>query len=236
MKKLFILCSFLAIALVTPTLSGQKDFAGTIKMKTYADGTTDPNILSQIKGEYDEIVLGSQSKIVYSSPGGIGQIVIKNGNNGIVNLILDLSAMAYGKYLFSDTADRKLTQYDYDYDDGDTKEIAGYSCKKVTVTMTNLETDETESLTLYVTKDLMNPNSYKSYEYPGLKGFPLYTAVEVENAGNPYIVVLEASEVIPSRKIKPVDFMIPAGCVPIADAPDDVKAMLGIGLDDDEDE
>lgn len=233
MRKLFILGALLVIALST-TVYAQKDFGGVIKLKTYADGTTDPNILSQVKGEYDETVLGSQTKIVVTSPGGMGQVIIRDGNTGIMNIILDLSSMAYGKYLISDTANYKLTQYDFVYDESDVKTIAGYECKKATVTMTDLETDEVQTVTLYVTDKLMNPSTYKSYDYPGLKGYPLYTAVEIDNAGSPYMVVIEATEVIPNKKIKPIDFLLPAGWIAIADAPSEVKSMLGMGTDEEE--
>lgn len=232
MRKLTLICLLLTFAIVT---YAQKDFAGVIKMKTYAEGTTDPNILSQAQSEYEETVLGSLTKIVVSSQGGVGQVIIRDGNTGIMNFILDLSAMAYGKYLISDTLNLKLIQYDYDYDESDTKEIAGYPCKKVTTTITNLETDDSKTVVLYVTDNLMNSKTYKSYDYPGLKGYPLYTAVEVDNAGEQYTVVVEASEITPNKKIKPIDFLLPAGWEPIEKAPAEVKAMLGMGDDDDED-
>ncbi|HXK74679.1 MAG TPA: hypothetical protein PLL08_07225 [Bacteroidales bacterium] len=230
MKKLTLICLMLSFAVIT---FAQKDFGGVIKLKTYAEGTTDPNILSQSQSEYEETVLGSLTKIV-ASQGGIGTIVIRDGNTGIMNVILDLSAMAYGKYLVSDTLNLKLIQFDYEYDETDTREIAGYKCKKAVVTIIDLETDDSEIRNLYVTDDLMNPKTYKSYDYPGLKGYPLYTAVEVDNAGEKYTIIVEASEITPSKKVKPIDFLLPAGWKPIQNAPESVKAMFGLGGEEDE--
>jgi hypothetical protein len=48
------------------------------------------------------------------------------------------------------------------------------------------------------------------------------------------MVVIEATEIIPNKKIKPIDFLLPAGWVAIADAPAEVKSMLGMGTDEEE--
>lgn len=234
MKKISIIL-LVIVAFFMTNVSAQKDFAGTIKLKTYAENTTDPNIISQIQSENETTVMGSKTKIVASS-GGVGQMVIYDGNTGVVSIIIDLSAMAYGKYLIRDTVDYKLTKFDFNYDENDKKTIAGYECKKVTATMTNLETDDSKTVVLYVTDKLMNPSTYKSFEYPGLKGYPLYTAIDMENDGNPFTLIQEVQEIVPNKKIKAVDFLLPAGWEPIENAPDEVKAMLGIGGDDEEDE
>ncbi|MBP5709696.1 MAG: hypothetical protein J6W84_01830 [Bacteroidales bacterium] len=235
MKKIFLL----PVLLMTITLGfAQKDFGGTIKMKTYATGTEDANILSQVQGEAEMTVWGSKTKVVNSQQ-GIGSVIIVDGNTGITNIVIDLSLMAYGKYLISDTADYSTVKFDYEYDANDTKEIAGYHCKKVVVTATDLETDESNNVTLYVTDDLMNAATYKSPSYPGLKGFPLYTARYIENDGNPFTMVNEAVELKPDKKINAKSFILPAGWEPIENAPDEVKQMLGMGAggeDEEEDE
>jgi len=233
MKKIFLLSALLMSIAVLGY--AQKDFGGIIKMKTYATGTEDANILSQVQGEAEMIVWGSKTKIVNSQQ-GIGTVVVSDGNTGITNIVIDLSQMAYGKYLISDTADYKTTKFDYEYDELDTKEIAGYKCHKVVVTVTDLETDESQSLTLYVTNDLMNASTYKSAKYPGLKGYPLYTETFIENDGNSFTMINEASEIKPDKKINAKSFILPAGWEPFENAPAEVKAMFGLGADGEEEE
>ena len=234
MKKTFL---FSVLLLSISLFSfAQKDFGGTIKMKTYAEGTDDANIISQVQGEMEMTVWGSKTKIINSQQ-GIGTVIISDGNTGITNIVIDLSQMAYGKYLFSDTSDNSKTKYDYEYNESDTKEIAGYNCHKVVVTVTDLETDESDKMTLYVTDNLMNSSTYKSSNYPGLKGYPLYTARFVDNNGNSFTMVSEAVELKPDKKVNAKSFVLPAGWEPIANAPAEVKAMFGLGgADEEEDE
>lgn len=235
MKKItFLLATLLVVSLFG---HAQKDFGGTLKMKTYAINTEDANILSQVQSESEVTVWGSKTKIVNSQQ-GIGAVIITDGTTGITNVVLDLSQMAYGKYLLRDTNDNKFIQYDFDYDKSDTKTIAGYNCYKATVTVTNLENDESKSLKLYITEDLMNPSTYKSFEYPGIKGYPMYTEIDMPNDGNPFTLVQEVFEVKADKKVNAKSFILPAGWEPIENAPDAVKQMFGLGGggDDEEDE
>ena len=233
MKKI----TFLLAALLVIFSFGyaQKDFGGTLKIKTYAINTEDANILSQIQSESELTVWGSKTKIVNSQQ-GIGAVIIADGTTGITNIVLDLSQMAYGKYLLSDTNDNKFIQYDFEYDQTDTKTIAGFNCYKAIVTITNLENDESQSLKLYITEDLMNPATYKSFEYPGIKGYPMYTEMDIPNDGNPFTLVKEITEVKADKKVNAKSFILPAGWEPIENAPDAVKQMFGIGAGDEEDE
>lgn len=233
MKKI----TFLLAALLVIFSFGyaQKDFGGTLKIKTYAINTEDANILSQVQSESELTVWGSKTKIVNSQQ-GIGPVIIADGTTGITNIVLDLSQMAYGKYLLSDTNDNKFIQYDFEYDQTDTKTIAGFNCYKAIVTITNLENDESQSLKLYITENLMNPATYKSFEYPGIKGYPMYTEMDIPNDGNPFTLVKEITEVKADKKVNAKSFILPAGWEPIENAPDAVKQMFGIGAGDEEDE
>ncbi|MCQ2285251.1 MAG: hypothetical protein MJZ76_00050 [Bacteroidales bacterium] len=231
MKKLTFL---LALIVLSVGAFAQKEFGGTITKKTYATDTEDANILSQAQSEQTSIVWGSKTKIVNSQQ-GIGTIIVTDGATGITSIVLDLSQMAYGKYLIKDTSDFSKSKFEYAFDETDTKTLAGYNCKKCVVTVTDLETDETQEMTLYVTDDLM-PASYQSFSFPGLKGYPLYMAMHVDNDGNPFTYVQETTSVVPDKKINAKSFVLPAGLEPIENAPEEVKKMFGIGGSDDEEE
>jgi hypothetical protein len=230
MKKVTLLLVVLTLGF-TVSLFAQKTFSGNIKLKTYVEGTTDANILSQYQMEIDKTVLGSKSKQTMNQM-GIGITTILDGDTKIMTMIVDFTISGYGKYYNTDTVDYSLMKYDYTYDANDTKTIAGYVCHKANCVATNLENDETEEFTLYVTDDLMN--NYNSFEYPGLKGYPLYTSVVMDNSGSPFNLIVEVTEVLPNKKIKDFNFFLPDGAVKFEEAPAEVKQMLGITSDDEE--
>lgn len=230
MKRVTLLfCAFLMC--MSLSVSAQKPFAGIIKSKTYVEGTTDANLISQYQMEFDKVILGNKSKQV-TNQGGIGSTIIMDGGTSIMTFIFDFTAVGFGQYYFMDTADYKLTKYEYSYDKNDTKTIAGYNCYKASCVVTNLENDETQDIVFYVTQDLTK--DYKSFEYPELKGFPLYISVQMENDGNPYILIQETTEVLPSKKVKEIDFLLPDKSLHIKDAPEELKKMFGMDADEDE--
>lgn len=224
MKKSVLLFSLFIV--FTITVSAQKPFAGTVTQKTRAEGTTDANIISQSQSERTTTILGNKLK-TEASQDGIGIIFIEDGENMTNTFIIDLSIMGFGSYYkVTPIEDNNLIQFDYTYDVNDTKEIAGYKCYKAVCVTTDLETDETETITFYISDDFI-PN-YKSTQFKGLKGFPFYTAIEAEDSGSPYTIVDEVTEVKVSKKVKSVDFLLPEGAVSFDEAPAELKAMFGL--------
>ena len=119
-----------------------------------------------------------------------------------------------------------LVKYDYVYDKNDTKTIAGYLCYKVTCTITNLEDDETMDIVLYISDDFI-PN-YTSPEFEGLKGYPFYIKQGIDNESGKYDIVVNVTEVTPSKKIKNVHFLLPEKALPISEAPAQIKQYFNI--------
>jgi len=230
MKKVILLLVGLTFAF-SLSLFSQKTFSGDIKLKTYVEGTTDANIISQYQMEIDKVVMGSKSKQTMNQ-GGIGVTTILDGDSKIMTMIIDFTVSGYGKYYNIDTVDYSLMKYDYTYDANDTKTIAGYVCHKAHCVVTNLETDETDEFTLYVTDDLMK--EYNSFEYPGLKGYPLYTSVAMDNSGTPFNLIVEVTQITPNKKIKDLHFFLPDGAVTFDEAPAEIKQMLGLSSEEDE--
>ena len=230
MKKITLLLVILTLGF-TVSLFAQKTFSGNIKLKTYVEGTTDANIISQYQMEIEKTILGSKSKQTMNQM-GVGVTTILDGDSRIMTMIIDFTISGFGKYYRIDTVDYSLVKYDYTYDANDTKTIGGYVCHKAKGVVTNLENDETEEFTLYVTDDLMT--NYNSFEYPGLKGYPLYTSVAMDINGIPFNLIVEATEITPNKKIKDFNFFLPDGAVKFEEAPAEVKQMLGITSDDEE--
>jgi hypothetical protein len=225
MKKLSLF--FAAIFMMgSISLMAQKPFAGTIKTKIDVAGTTDGNITSQFPIEQKTTVLGNKTKTVMEQ--GIGIIMIEDNDQGTRTTILDFAPMGMGCYYRTDTVKAPtMLKYDYVTDKNDTKEIAGYKSYKVTCTITNLEDDETTVVILYVSDDFLP--GYKSSQTPGLVGYPMSTIQHVDNEEGGYDMISEVIEITPNKKIKSVDFLLPEKAVPLADAPANIKQMLGLG-------
>ena len=218
-------------------VSAQKPFAGTIKMHSHIEGTDDPNILSQGESDYSIMLFGNYTKTVMSPQEGFGIITITNGDAKNVLTILDIMGM--GKYYIEIPAEKiqernKNTKYDYNKT-GEKKTIAGYECEKVVVTETDLETDESESAVVYVSTDINNSDAINFQQMPGLAGYPLRMESKQDVDGTEITVIVEAVEVIPNKKLKIVDFMMPSDAQDIKSNPQLMK-MLGMGGDDEDEE
>ncbi len=87
----------------------------------------------------------------------------------------------------SQTAEAEITYFD------ETKEIAGYTCKKATVSVQ----DEGE-LTLFYTEEIQPKNMKTQYTVEGLKGFPLQLQIDVPGAGMKITMV--AQEVLAEKQ------------------------------------
>lgn len=218
------------------TTFAQKPFAGTITFETTAEGTDDPNIAAQLAEMSQEvIVMGNNTRTNMSQP-GIDVISIANGDYNLKTTVIDIPG--YGKYYIEQGAEElKKTfdkvKFDYKYTD-ETRTIAGYNCKKVDVTATDLESDEENTLVLWVTEDLMTGPNINFGDYPGLKGYVMRTEVKRTLEGNDITIIVQATSVKPDKKVKPTTFLRPSDAKSFDEAPEDLKKMLGVGGDDEE--
>lgn len=235
MKKVCLIMAVVMMGFMA-LVSAQKPFAGTIKMHTHIEGTDDPNITSQGESDYSIQIFGNYTKTVVSQE-GFGVVNITNGDAKNAVTILDIMGM--GKYYIEMSAEKlqetqKNVKYDYNKT-GEKKNIAGYDCEKVVVTQTDMETDESVTFVVYVSSALNTGDNINFMETPGLAGYPLRTEVKRDIEGTEITIVTEATEIIPSKKIKAVDFMMPADAQDIHSNPELMK-MLGMGGDDEDED
>lgn len=228
MKKQIRLLLVIAVMLFSANTFAQKPFAGKITFELSAEGTTDPNIAAELaESSIEYIVMGNNYRM--NANQGIDIITIANGNSKTYTIILGIPG--YGNYYIQQTAEdiekkAALVKRDYNYTE-ETREIAGYKCTKVIMTVTNLETDEEESAVLWVTNDLGLGDDINFYDNPGLKGYPLRTEVKTDINGEEVTICTTAKSVTPDKKIKPTQFLLPSDAKDIKDAPDELKQMLG---------
>lgn len=219
----------------TALVSAQKPFAGTIKMHTHIEGTDDPNITSQGESDYSITLFGNYTKTVISPQEGFGITTISNGDAKTITVLLDIMGM--GKYFIETPAEKiqeRLKNIKMDYNKtGEKMTIAGYECDKINVTATDLETDETEDMVVYVSTAINASDAINFQQYPGLTGYPMRSESKTDIDGTSVTVVVEATEVIANKKIKVVDFLLPSDAQDIKTNPDLMK-MLGMGGDEEE--
>jgi hypothetical protein len=230
MKKQLRLMMIIAMMICTVSTFAQKPFAGHITFETTAEGCSDPNVAAELAEQTVEYtVMGNSYRLDMSV--GIDVSVISNGNNKTVTTVFNIPG--YGKYYRKITAEelqkkQANTKYDYKYSD-ETKTIAGYTCKKVIVTATDLETDEEETATLWVTNELGLGDDINFAEHPDLKGYPLSTEAKTEINGEQVTIITSATKIVPDKKVKATEFLLPSDAKDFKDAPEDLKQMLGMG-------
>ena len=228
MKKQISLWFAAIMILGAINIFAQKPFAGTVSFAFTVEGTDDPNKAAELSGvTMDYIVMGNCTKMSVSEM-GIGVENITNGDDKVVSTVIDVPG--YGKYYIEkNEADLKkafeTTKFDYNYTD-ETKEVAGYTCKKVIVTVTDLETDEEESFFAWVTNDLQTGDNINFSTYPGLKGYPLRMDIPQEDGNETYYIVQYAKSVTPSKKIKLTEFYRSSNATNLEEASEDVKTAL----------
>jgi len=218
-------------------VSAQKPFAGTIKFHTHIEGTDDPNITSQGESDYSVQIFGNYIKTVRSIQEGFGITSITNGDAKNAVVILDIMGM--GKYYIETPAEKfqeKMKNLNCTYDHtGEKKNIAGYECEKVNVTITDMETDESESAVAYVSTAINSGADINFQQFPKLNGYPMRIEQKQDIDGTEVTIIIEATEVLPSKKIKQVDFLMPADAQDIKTNPELMK-MLGMGGDDEDED
>jgi hypothetical protein len=227
MKKLtFLFVAFLVV--IATTLTAQKPFSGTIKFKSQITGTEDPNVLANTPPEMEVIVFGNMSKIVFAQEGATISL-ITDGDKRFINIVYEIPTM--GTY-YMQTPEKDIKskyefiEFKYQYLD-EVKMIAGYSCKKVIATITNLETDEEEIVTFYVSNEISSNDFLNFTQYPGLIGYPLRIDQSMEETAPGATLVMEATEVVLSETLSVSSFDLPAKAIDI-NADPELKKMFGM--------
>ncbi len=230
MKKTIRFFALVAVMFLSINVFAQKPFAGSIIFETSVEGTVDPNIVAQLSESTTEyLVMGNNYRV--NSNQGIDVIVIANGTNKTVSTILGIPG--YGKYFIQQTAEdiekaQATSEMKFNYT-GEKKEYAGYQCEKVVITVVDKETDEEQSVVVYVAQIPGVGDDINFATYPGLKGYPLRTETKTEINDEDVTIIQTATSVVPNKKLKATAFLMPSDAQPISEAPEDLKQMLGLG-------
>ena len=225
MKKFTVL--FLTILLAGIfSLQAQKQFAGDIRFDAKLEGTDDPNLISGFESMTQTItILGNKSKSVMRPNEMVAITQIWDGDKGTSSAVIEISGM--GKYYKKWNAEQhkeKLKFNDYKFSfENEFKTICDLKCQKVVATVTNMEDDSQQEFTLFVTKEI-GTGKLNGDQFIGLEGYPLMIIQHLPDYGEECVMIMEATKMTP-KKVKDVEFLLPADAKSIDDDPD-MKEML----------
>jgi hypothetical protein len=229
MKKISLLLLTIVV-IFTTSIFAQKPFSGIITIKTTITGTDDPNITSQKIPDSEIFILGNFTKSVERPQDGVIITSILNGDSAKYDVVFEVPG--HSPIIMEIRAEQikekmKLYDFKYEYTD-EIKVIAGYNCKKVKCTITDLETDEEEIITYYVSNEISNSDRLNFINYPNLIGYPMRIEQEYGEEAPGAILVTEVSSINTVAKIDPIDFLLPSNAEYVKDQKE-LMQKLGIG-------
>lgn len=198
-----LITALVAIAIALPTLA-QKKFEGSITFGLeYKDLSAEMAAMeAMLPDEMTTRIKGDKSRMEQSLGMGMSQVTITNMKTKSGTLLMDMMGKKIAVSMSKDELEKmdkkkKAQKPEFKYLD-DTKDVAGYKCKKVLVTMEGVGEME-----VYYTEDI--PSGANS-QFEGLNGFPLqYTT----DAGQ-FKIKMTAKKVT-SEKLEKGLFEIPEG-------------------------
>jgi len=224
MKKLsttlIILIS--AFVLCTNAFAGGDGFSGVVVYNiTYPEGELDPQMASMMPKTMKMKIKGDKSRTEISM--GMGTTVaIFDGEANTGVTLMDIMGQKFAMKLSSDDITKELEeQGDVDINvTSETKEIAGYTCKKAIVTVT--DDKEKMEMVVYFTKELgtggFNYNNNPAFK--DIEGVMLeYTIKEEKITMNLKAISVD------KKKVSDSEFEVPEGYNEITE--DDLKNMFG---------
>jgi len=205
MKKIAITASlavlgFTITAFVTPKVSGDKPFEGVV---TYSVNIDNPQAAAMMQGSSVKVYIkGDKTKTMINM--GMQKITIFEDRKNPNNPVKLLEAMD-NKYQVKEDPNKKDDAKDpvIKYVDT-TKTIAGYTCHKAEVTLTDQQ-GQSYTSTVYYTEDLPYFTGKKDI-FKGLKGFPMEYAMKQQGINISFTATSVDKQAVPDDT-----FTIPTG-------------------------
>ena len=200
---LLFLCSILMFS-----FSGPSGFEGKI---TYAisidDAKLPPEAKAMMEGNDFTMFIKGMKTRTEMSMGFQSTVSISDAEKKTHVTLMEFMG---NKYMIKDPAepaDKKMPDVKVNYP-GETKTIAGYSCKKADLTFKD-ELGKEQTISLYLTEEIPNSMSYekRNYQFRDLKGMPLEFEVRAENGMKMRMTAKKVSK----ESVADSNFDIPAG-------------------------
>lgn len=180
--KLSLLASFLVIGL--SSLSAQKGLSeGTIKYEV-TEVVSDAMEAQMLKGTMINVAFNqSNSRLSMSMMGGMIEMDvisdIKGEKSVVLTNMMGTKAMMKQDEEGDAKADKASPNFDIEYVNSETKEIAGQTCHKAIFT----DKKSGEKMNLFIAKGLTPKVKFVDEMFPGLEGLPMEVTLEAEGMG-----------------------------------------------------
>ena len=202
MKKIVLLLGIIALITVNNSVFSQKAFEGTIIYGIeYEDLPEEMEAMkAMLPSETMIKIKGSKTRTEQST--GMGSTISIHDRKD--NLSITLMDMMGSKVAIKmNSEDEKNTKKEAEVLDikylDETKEIAGYKCKKAEITIEG----EEEAIIIFYTEEI-NTEETKS-QYKGLKGFPMLYEINT-----PEMKMVMTVKEVKKGKVSSAEFTIPA--------------------------
>lgn len=207
MRTLLKLSFLFAVIFLSANVLAQKSFEGTITFEMEMDlKDMPPEAAAMMKGsEIIYTIKDASTRVESKTPIANTAVVVNNKKkNGFT-----LMEMMGSKYLikladedFKKDTDRPNIEVKYTEE---TKEIAGYKCKKAEVTIKDTTMQNEYISIVYYTTEIPYGNSYGN-NFKGLKGFPLEYNIQTPQPGSNVKVIAKK---VSKEKVEDSIFSVP---------------------------
>jgi len=209
MKKLssvsviLILILILTSSFSTGLNKKSKKFKGIITYDITYSGDIDAATLAMQPKDMIVKILDNKSKQEVG-----GSYIINDGDTKTSFILLDIVGKKYALKSTKEDVEKKLQESPapvIKYIDGETKEIAGYTCKKAEYIETDEETGEEVVVPFFYTDEIGSEDMNYGGQFHGLKGWPL----EYELTMADFSIKYTARTINKKAKVSAKDFLIP---------------------------
>ncbi|MCK9618265.1 MAG: hypothetical protein M0R21_10575 [Lentimicrobiaceae bacterium] len=211
MKKniLFIFAAILLQCTFTFAQKGDKTFKGIITYEiSYPESNYDAATLAQLPKIVKTTIGETQTKVEMNT-GMYSQTTFTNSEAMTVQTLMDVMGQ---KFLIKQTKEEIEKEIAKNPNPkievgNETKEIAGYTCKKATITTIDPEQGDKEiTIIAYFTEELRNDKANFEGHFRGLTGMPLSYLLEMGGMKMQF-----TATTVKQQKISDKDFAIPEG-------------------------
>jgi len=181
----------------------EKKFKGIITYDITYSGDIDAATLAQQPKDMIVKILGNKSRQEYA-----GASVINDGDAKTTIVLLDVAGNKYALRSTKEDIEKKLQESPaptIKYIDGETKIVAGFTCKKAELTEIDQDTEEEVVTTIFYTEAFGSEIMNYGGQFHGLKGWPLEYEMTVADITIKYT----ARSVNRKGKVAVTDFLIP---------------------------
>lgn len=189
--------------------AGDKDFNGIIVYNIfYGESEMDPQMMAMMPKTMKMKIKGEKSRTEISM--GMGTtIVVFNGEDKTGFTLMDIMGQKYAMSMTADELAKEIEtgpEVDIEVTD-ETKEIAGYNCKKALVTMKDKGSDDDVELIVFFTDELGSGMlNYNNSMFKDIEGVMLEYSIQENDMDMTFTAIS-----VTKKKVADDEFVIPEG-------------------------